>query len=314
MKGVTPELLFGYDAVKMGYSSSDSVSAAISGVATDGSMDHGWAAYLTLWSAESTLKSDGTPKINLNQSDMKALYTQLSSVFDPSWAAYIVAYRQGGGTADGSGNLNTSQLGQGINTIGSPLDLVGATVSVVPPGGTSSGGTSGSTRGSRGTVLKSPFTSDTAAMGQYLPQLFDNCTTVSGTAIPGRININQAPRTALLCIPGMTSDLADQIISNRQPDPASSSAKPDQTCPAWPLIEGIMPLATMKAMLPYITAGGSVYRAQIIGHFDKGNPVARLEVLLDATQHPTRVLFWKDMSHLTGGFPGESSGTLTGEH
>ena len=33
VRGVTPELLFGYDAVKMGYSSSDSVSAAISGVA-----------------------------------------------------------------------------------------------------------------------------------------------------------------------------------------------------------------------------------------------------------------------------------------
>ena len=148
-------------------------------------------------------------------------------------------------------------------------------------------------------------------MGTYLPKLFDNCTTVSGTSIQGRININQAPRTVLMCIPGMTSDLADQIISNRQPDPAAATAKPDQTCPAWPLIEGIMPLATMKAMLPYITAGGSVYRAQIIGHFDKGNPVARLEVILDATQHPTRVLFWKDMSHLAGGFPGEVAGALT---
>ena len=63
----------------------------------------------------------------------------------------------------------------------------------------------------------------------------------------------------------------------------------------------------MKTMLPYVTAGGSVYRAQIIGHFDKGNPVARLEVMLDATQHPTQVLFWKDMSnsasHLTVPLP-----------
>ena len=75
VKGVTPELLFGYDAVKLGYSSSDAVSGVISGGALDGAMDHGWAAYLTLWSAESTLKSDGTPKINLNQQDMSALYT-----------------------------------------------------------------------------------------------------------------------------------------------------------------------------------------------------------------------------------------------
>jgi hypothetical protein len=70
-----------------------------------------------------------------------------------------------------------------------------------------------------------------------------------------------------------------------------------------------VPLDTMKAMIPYITAGGSVYRAQIIGHFDKGNPVARLEVILDATQHPTRVVFWKDMSNAAIGFrfPGEIS-------
>ncbi len=192
------------------------------------------------------------------------------------------------------------------------LDLVGSRVTVTSAG-SSTGSPGGNAAGGGGTVLTNPFTTDTAAMSQYLPQLFDNCTTVSGTAIPGRININQAPRTVLLCIPGMTSDLADQIISNRVPDPASASAKPDQTCPAWPLIEGIMPLATMKTMLPYITAGGSVYRAQIIGHFDKGNPVARLEVILDATQHPTRVLFWKDMSHLTGGFPGETVGAA-GEH
>jgi type II secretory pathway component PulK len=311
VRGVTPELLFGYDAVKMGYSSSDSVSGAISGIDNDGSMDHGWAAYLTLWSAESTLKADGTPKINLNQTNLQTLYSQLTSVLDPSWAQYIVCYRQGGGTLDGGGQLITSQLGQGINTISSPLDLVGARVTVVSaspagaaagPAGAAAGPAGGSAGGGgRGAVLQNPFTTDTSAMGQYLPKLFDNCTTVSGTSIPGRININQAPRPVLLCIPGMTSDLADQIISNRVPDPTAPTAQADRTCPAWPLIEGIMPLATMKSILPYITAGGSVYRAQIIGHFDKGNPVARLEVILDATQNPTRVLFWK--AH-EGAFPG----------
>jgi hypothetical protein len=110
-----------------------------------------------------------------------------------------------------------------------------------------------------------------------------------------------------MCIPGMTSDIANQIIANRTPDPASASAKPDQTCPAWPLIEGIVPLATMKTLMPYITAGGSVYRAEIVGHFDKGNPVSRLEVIIDATQHPAQVLSWKEIRYATGGFPGEIS-------
>jgi DNA uptake protein ComE-like DNA-binding protein len=310
VKGVTPELLFGYDAVKMGYSSSDSVSGVVSGIGTDGSMDHGWAAYLTMWSAESTLKpSDGTPKINVNQSDLSSLYSELNSVFDQKQAEFIVAYRLGGGTADGSGNLDASKLdgASGRNQIGNMLDLVGAAAIRLQP---SSGNASGA---GELVTLANPFTSDTAAMNEYLPLLFDNCTTISGAAIPGRININQASRIVLLSIPNMTSDMVDQIISNRTPDPASSTAQADRTCPAWPLIEGIMPLATMKLILPYITAGGSVYRAQIIGHFDKGTPSTRLEVMIDATQHPAQVLFWKDMPN-DFRFAGEASGGTANEH
>jgi hypothetical protein len=305
VQGVTPELLFGYDAVKMGYSSSDAVTGVISGVATDGSMDHGWAQYLTLWSAESVLSSDGSPKINLNQTDMSALYTQLIAVMDPKYAQFIVAYKLGGGTADGGGNLDPSGLAgaQSRNTISSPLDLIGtpATIRLKPANGAGTGPS-----------LTNPFSSDVGAMTEYLPILFDNCTSISGTSIPGRININQAPRLVLMSIPGMTSDMADQIIGTRQPDPAAATGQADRTCPAWPLIEGIMTLTEMKAMLPYINAGGSVYRAQIIGQFDKGNPVARLEVILDSTQHPTRVLFWKDVSHLNS-FPGEVGLTNGGQ-
>ncbi len=124
VEGVTPELLYGLDAAKMGYSSSDSTTGL---AATDGSMDHGWAPYLTLWSAESTFNpNDGTPKINVNQTDMGTLYTQLAAALpDPKWAEYIVFYRQGGGTVDSGGNVNTSAFGTGRNTIGSMLDLVG---------------------------------------------------------------------------------------------------------------------------------------------------------------------------------------------
>jgi len=307
VQGVTPELLYGYDAVKMGYSTSDAVSGVISGVVSDGSMDHGWAAYLTLWSAESTLKtSDGTPKIDLNQEDLSSLYDELEAVLTQEQAEFIVAYRIGGGTADASGNLDTSTLedAESLNTIGSPLDLVGAADIALTPAGEAAG-TSGTSGTGNGPTLKNPFTSDTGTMSEYLPTLFDNCTTISGTSIPGRININQASRVVLLCIPNMTEEYADEIISSRTPDPYSTTAKADQTCPAWPLIEGIIPLATMKSILPYITAGGSVYRAQILGHFDKGNPVARMEVIIDATQHPAQVLCWKEIKYANGGFPGE---------
>ncbi len=86
-----------------------------------------------------------------------------------------------------------------------------------------------------------------------------------------------------------------------------TQAPSDQAYEVWPLIEGIVPLATMKALQPYVNAGGNVYRAQIIGYFDKGGPTARIEAVFDATQSPTKLLFWKDVSRLQGGFPGDTS-------
>jgi hypothetical protein len=170
--------------------------------------------------------------------------------------------------------------------------------------------------GSQTITLKNPFAPDSGSMSTVLPKLFANCTTSANTSTAGKININQAPRVVLLCIPGMTTDLADQIIQQRQADPVSQSDV-DQ-CPAWPLVRGVVDLPTMKKLIPYINTGGSVYKAQIIGSFEKGGTSARIEVVIDATQSPARIVLWKDISHLQGGFAveppaaGDSSGSAGG--
>ena len=254
-------------------------------------MDHGWAAYLTLYSAESNLKADGTAKINLNQSDMNKLFTALEQVLDVASATFIVAYRQGSPALLPTGQLDMTKPGS--KSLSSVLDLIGAqvTVKAVVNGKQVS------------RPLPNPFSTDTSAMSTYLPKLLDNTTVSTAKSIPGRININQAPRAVLVCIPGITSDLADQIISRRIMDP--TNAPPDQKYATWLLSEGLVPLATMKSLDPFVTAGGSVYRAQIIGGFDQGGTTARVEVILDATANPTKVLLWKDMSRSPGGFPAE---------
>jgi hypothetical protein len=58
----------------------------------------------------------------------------------------------------------------------------------------------------------------------------------------------------------------------------------------------------MKALLPYVTTGGSVYRGQVVGFFDGGGPAVRIEVVLDATASPPHVLFWREISQLGRGF------------
>ena len=198
---------------------------------------------------------------------------------------------------NGTGASATPGTGQSGSTIQIPSPSIGST------------GTSGSTGTAPATPnqvpVTNPFSADSGAMSNYLPKLFANCTTSQNTSTAGRININQAPRVVLLCIPNMTSDLADQIITQRSVDP--TTATDVHQCPAWPLIRGLVPLATMKKLMPYVNAGGGVFRAQVIGSFEKGGTSARVEAVIDATQSPSRIVFWKDISSLQEGFPVEPS-------
>jgi hypothetical protein len=73
--------------------------------------------------------------------------------------------------------------------------------------------------------------------------------------------------------------------------------------------DGIVDLKTMKSLMPYVTCGGSVYRAQVVGYFEEGGAAARLEVVIDATSSPPQILFWRDISHLGRGFSVEMLGT-----
>ncbi len=83
----------------------------------------------------------------------------------------------------------------------------------------------------------------------------------------------------------MTVDLANQIVAKRTLDP--TVAGPAHRYETWILTEGIVPLATMKTMMPFVNAGGSVYRVQSIGHFEEGGAT------------PT----WKSCSTLANGPP-----------
>jgi hypothetical protein len=129
--------------------------------------------------------------------------------------------------------------------------------------------------------------------------------------IPGRLNINQAPRYLLAGIPGMDSILLEQIISSR--DMTLGAQQPIQLYETWPLMMGLVDLARMKQLLPMITSGGDVYRARAVGYFDGGGPVSRLEVVIDATKRPPVILRrWElDPMGQDAGYSPENLGAAT---
>jgi hypothetical protein len=104
----------------------------------------------------------------------------------------------------------------------------------------------------------------------------------------------------------LEDELLDRIIGER--DPTMTDDKPGRRHETWLLTEGLVDLAQMKQLLPFICARGAVYRAQVVGYYEEGGPSARIEGIIDASGLVPRLLFWRDLSHLGRGYPLELLG------
>jgi type II secretory pathway component PulK len=296
VRGVTPRLLFGMDVNRNGMIDPHEQLDRDEQLEVAPGAERGWSAFLTLHSLENNVRPDGQPRIYLNQNDMATLYEQLTAVFPEDWATFIVAYRQNGPysgneqSREATGELDLTKPGN--TPLTQILDLIGAKTRVTFQGS------------NQPTVLESPFSDDIGAMNAYLPQLMENVTINPSPTIPGRINVNQAPREILAGIPGISEEVVEQILSRREYE----STDPARRHETWLLAEGVVTLDEMRLLMPFITGGGDVYRAQVVGYYQSGQASSRAEVIFDATRSPVRVVFWRDISHLGRGYALETLG------
>ena len=297
VRGVTRQLLFGPDT-NLNYRI-ESVEQIEEGglddaVSTDALP---WALLLTLHSAERNVTTSGSQRIDMNDPDLKSLYNQLDQVLEESWASFIIAYRQYGPYRGGLPVTPEAEFKIDFSvparySLNSALDLVDVNVRIREPRSK--------------TVLASPVSSEPQALRDHLPKLIEHLSPTKALVIAGRINVNSAPRTVLEAVPGLQSDLVDQVLAGRsgqgeQPDDSRSDA-------TWLLTEGVVDLATMKAIMPYVTTRGDVYRGQIVGFLDRPGPVKRVEVVIDSTRRPTRQVYWKDLQVVGPGFSRQTLG------
>ena len=298
VRGVTPELLFGADTNHNGIIDESELEAA--GEIEDESMLLGWANFLTAFSKEANVNKSGEARIYLNNPSLEQTYNDLRSVFTDELSTFVIAYRQFGPY------LGDDEPGEEIVTaddidfdapasfpISQVLDLVDAVVEVQVDG--------------KKRIIVSPVNSIT--LGEYLSLIMDNLTAIESDVITGRININQASRTVLAGVPGMTEEIMAEIIKVRDielndPDLTDEHRQYE----TWILAEGIVDLATMRQMLPFVCARGDVYRAELVGYFEGGGASSRAEVIFDTTEDLPRLLFWRDKSHLPFGYDPETLG------
>ena len=144
----------------------------------------------------------------------------------------------------------------------------------------------------------SPLEANPIAMAIYLPTIMDKLTAVEATVLPGRININEAPREILAGLPGITTEILDKLIESRSQSTENSNRKFE----TWPMVEGILTLQEMQLIAPLITGGGDVMRAQSIGYFEQSAGFARTEVVVDASGPVPTVVLYRKMDHLGRGF------------
>jgi len=281
-----------------------------------------WSSLLTVYSAERNVAHDGQSRVYVNENNLEILQQQLEQWFDASWMQFIIAYRQLGpydetqrpsrptvprrsrsarASSDGRPEpevISVEEM-QPVDLslparfeIKSVLDLVGARLRIP-------GAERDDSEQEEDVVVESPFSDDPIEMQDYLPGLLDRTTTVRESIIRGRVNVNLAPREVLLGVPGLDPPTVDRIIATRGRRFGQSGAERHAV---WLLLEQIVDIAQMKELLPYVTGGGDVFRAQVVGFHGDSGLSARAEVVIDATVSPPRQIYWKDVSLLGRGY------------
>ena len=345
VRGVTPQLLFGYDENRNGVLDASEASNLALGIPpglapgqlpvtnTDPNVSPppplGWAPYFTLHSRERNVTSDGSERININSDDLQTLYDDLVAVLgDENWASFIVAFRIGGQTAN-PGSSPLMQLASMAASESSDTGALGVQVGQLQSTGSAAGGTDAQawssdvlssvdlsqggsvkfsqvldlfdatvTIGPNGEVYASPFSSLGVGLANSTPKLLDLLTTVDADAIPGRINIMECPREILLGIPGLSEEIADEIIAARV-DGSESETRNFET---WLVIEGYLTMDEMRGLMPLITCGGDVYKAQIVGYLEGDAAFSRVEVIVDGALEQPQIAFFRRLDHLGRGF------------
>lgn len=247
----------------------------------------GWSNFLTVHGAERNEDFDGNPRIHLNDSDLYNLHTRLAEAIDVETANFVILARQYGleSTSSGSSSSDSvslqsaSEIPLDFNTpanfeFESPLQIVDAIVRVGQEG------ESEETSRNRPRVA-SPFSGTDVGLDDRIEMLMDQTTASSSPVISGRVNILLAPREVLMSVPGIDSELAEQILANRENYRSGS-----RSC-FWLLSSALITMEQMRQLEPWITNRGDVCQF-VYGGWPEGTaaPVV-FETVLDASSGTT---------------------------
>ncbi|MGE5192524.1 MAG: general secretion pathway protein GspK [Deltaproteobacteria bacterium] len=198
VRGMTPALLFGEDTNHNGVldPNENDGAATLPVDNADGVLQRGLSQFLSVYSRETNLRPDGTPRINVNQSDLTALYNAVTNEFGEKMGQFILAYRlfgpASGGSSGGTGSnaggnalaSNSSGGGSGGNGSSGGGGSGGGTRTIGGGGGMSPGGGRSGTSGNTGSTSNTN-TGGTAGTGGTSSNKTGTSTNTSGSSTGG---------------------------------------------------------------------------------------------------------------------------------
>lgn len=254
VRGVTPEDLLGRDRHLNGLlAAAEGTEFAVPGSVD--SEDLGWAGILTVDSKVQNVNAAGEDRVNVQTADENSL-TAVRGI-TPQIARAVVAYR-------------------GQHQFQSIADLL----DVTPPANQSAGG--------GGAADPSASQSGNQVISEKLfLDLADNVTTDNGRDLTGVINVNTASLDVLVCLPGVSRELAQAIISQR-----SSAGYFANVGELLKLPE--MTRDVFKQIAPLITARSETYRILCEGRINSTGVRQRIQAIVHVGLNSQQLLSWRE--------------------
>jgi DNA uptake protein ComE-like DNA-binding protein len=257
VRGVTTDLLLGKDVHQNGLLAAAGENGNDFAFADSvDSADLGWAGILTVDSTVQNVNAAGDARVNIQTADQNAL-TAVNGI-TPQIARAIVAYR-------------------GQHRFQSIADLLDVTPQ--NQGGAQNSGGSGNSDSSQ--------SGNKVVDENLFMDIADDITTDSGPSLVGAININTAGLEVLVCLPGMTRELAQAVISLRQSNGFFANTGELLKVPG--LTRDIF-----KQIAPLVTARSETFRILSEGKINSTGARQRIQAIVHVGLNDINTLSWRE--------------------
>jgi len=259
IKGVTPELMYGYDRNRDGVI--DDTERAAGGTAglfnSSTESARGIAEFTTVFTVEPNTASDGSQRVNVNTRNTGQFNQQVRNLLTTAAKTQTTLTEQH--VNDILINLNQFIARQlQSNPQANPIPNLGT------------------------------FYTASKMTAVEFGAIADKITTTGARTLRGRTNINTAGKQALAALPGLTTSDADILVGAR--------SEADKSSIAW--IFNSLSADKAVGISGSITTRSYQYSADILAASPDGRAFKRVKIVIDARQPPARIVYRKDLTSL----------------